>query len=212
MVKRYVWVLLAYFGFLATCLGQEKPWLKQVEIGVLGGKTENLWDETTTARLGLSVSTFFGKEVLPKQWLGIKLGIDQYPSVTTLPLGLGWRGFLTQTDGPRLVAGLDLAYGSPILEKIERTEWSSTWNESGIMIHPSVGFRLPAKKGNWGLTATVGYKRQPTAFLEGTHSNAESRPRIPFFHTSTRLPEGFSALTKTATLYHSLSIQVGLMF
>jgi hypothetical protein len=186
--------------------------MTQLELGLLGGKTKDLWEEKTNERTTLSFSAFHGKEVIRNQILGVYLGMDHYPSITLIPVGVGWRWFLGKSTGSKFYGSLDLGYGSAVLEKVERTDWSSTWHESGLVFRPAVGIKMPAKKGKWALTASLGYKRQPTYFYEGTHSQPETRPKIPLFRTRELLPEGFSSLNSTSTLYHSLSFQLGILF
>ncbi len=186
--------------------------MTQLELGLLGGKTKDLWEEKTNERTTLSFSAFHGKEVIRNQNLGVFVGLDDYPSITLVPVGIGWRGFLGQKSKPQFFGSLDLGYGSTVLEQVERTDWSSTWHEAGLLIRPAAGIKMPAKKGKWALTASLGYKRQPTYFYEGTNSQSETRPRIPLFRTRNALPEGFSSLNSTSILYHSLSFQLGILF
>jgi serine/threonine protein phosphatase PrpC len=116
---------------------------------------------------------------------------------------------LVVADG---MGGLNAGFGTTFLEKRERTEWSSTWREGGATFHPFLGVTLPAKKRNWALTASAGYKWQASSFLEGTHSQSETQPKIHPFWTRTTLPEGFNSLNKVSTKYHSLNLQVGILF
>lgn len=212
MQKKLLILIALYFCGLQISLAQTKPWMTQFEVGLLGGKTKELWEEKTNERTTFSFSAFHGKEVFRNQNLGIFLGLDHYPSVTLLPVGIGWRGFLGKKSGPQFFGGLDLGYGSTVLEKVDRTDWSSNWHEAGLLVRPAVGIKLPAKKGNWALTASVGYKRQPTYYFDGGHSESGSKPKIPLFRTRSALPEGFSSLNSTSILYHSLSVQVGILF
>jgi hypothetical protein len=209
--KLFIFFVLS-FGVLHSSMAQTKTWMTQLELGLLGGKTKDLWEEKTNERTTLSFSAFHGKEVIRNQILGVYLGMDHYPSITLIPVGVGWRWFLGKSTGSKFYGSLDLGYGSAVLKKVERTDWSSTWHESGLVFRPAVGIKMPAKKGKWALTASLGYKRQPTYFYEGTHSQAETRPKIPLFRTRELLPEGFSSLNSTSTLYNSLSFQLGILF
>jgi len=212
MQKKLLILIALIFCGIQISLAQTKPWMTQLEVGLLGGKTKDLWEEKTNERTTFSFSAFHGKEVIRNQVVGIYLGVDHYPSVTLIPIGIGWRGFLGKKSGPQFFGGLDLGYGSTVLEKVDRTDWSSNWHEAGVLVHPEIGIKLPAKRGNWALTASVGYKRQPTYYFEGAHSNADSKPKIPLFRTRDVLPKGFSSLNSTSILYHSLSVQVGILF
>jgi hypothetical protein len=212
MKKKLLIFIVFSFCAMHSTLAQTKTWITQLELGLLGGKTKDLWQEKKKERTTLSLSAFHGKEVIRNQILGVYLGMDHYPSVTLLPVGVGWRWFLGKSTGSQFFGSLDLGYGSAVLEKVERTDWSSTWHESGLVFRPEVGIKMPAKKGKWALTASLGYKRQPTYFYEGTHSQPETRPKIPLFRTREPLPKGFSSLNSTSTLYHSLSFQLGILF
>ena len=212
MKNQILFFIALFFCGLQASLAQTKPRFTQVEVGFLTGKTKNIWEDKTESRVNFSFSAFHGKKVFRNQALGLFLGLDHYPSVTLLPVGLGWRGFLGKSSKPQFFGSLDLGYGSTLLEKVERTDWSSTWHESGLMLRPAVGIKLPAKKGKWALTASIGYKRQPSYFYEGSHSQSENKPKIPLFRTRKALPEGFSSLNSTSVLYHSLSLQLGILF
>ena len=212
MKKKLLIFIVFSFCAMHSTLAQTKTWITQLELGLLGGKTKGLWEEKTNERTTLSFSAFHGKEVIRNQNLGVFVGLDDYPSITLVPVGIGWRGFLGQKSKPQFFGSLDLGYGSTVLEQVERTDWSSTWHESGLLFRPAVGIKMPAKKGKWALTASLGYERQPTYFYEGTHSQSETRPRIPLFRARNALPEGFSSLNSTSILYHSLSFQLGILF
>jgi hypothetical protein len=191
---------------------QEKAALTQLELGMIGGKSKTLWSEETQNRLDISFSAFRGVEIKSNHYLGIHLAFDNYPNVQILPIGLGWRGFLGDDVGPKWMGGLNAGFGTTLLEKRERTEWSSTWQEGGVYFHPFLGVTLPAKKGNWALTSSFGFKWQPSSYLEGTHSQPETRPKIHPFWTRASLPEGFNSLNKVTTHFQSLSFQVGVLF
>lgn len=191
---------------------QEKATLTQLELGLLRGKSKTLWSEETQNRLNFSFSAFHGKEIKPNHYLGFNLGFDAYPEVSLIPLGLGWRGFIGDEIGSKWMGGLNAGFGTTFLEKRERTEWSSTWTEGGVYIHPFLGVTLPAKKGNWALTGSIGYKWQPSSSFVGNHSQPETRPKIHPFWTRASLPVGFNSLNKVSTQYHSLSFQVGFLF
>ena len=208
------WILLGllYWGSIPLAASQEQARITQLELGLLRGKTKALWEEGTLNRLNFSFSAFHGKEFRPNHYLGIHLGYDHYTNVQLLPIGLGYRGFIGDDIGSKWMVGLNAGFGATFLEKRERTDWSSTWQEGGGFFHPFLGVYLPAKKGKWALTAAAGYKWQPSNFFEGTHSQPEGRPKIHPFWTRDLLPEGFSSLNKVSTLFQSLSFQVGVQF
>ena len=140
------------------------------------------------------------------------MSIENYPEVQLLPIGLGWRSFLGDAIGPKWMGGLNAGFGTVFLEERTSTDWSSTWREDEVYLHPFLGVTPPAKKGDWALTSSIGYKWQPSSLFEGNHSQPDSRPKIQPFWTRSALPEGFNSLNKVSTQYHSLSFQVGILF
>lgn len=207
-------ILVVFFSWCSVqvATAQDNKRLTQLELGLLGGKSKFLWSEETQNRLNFSFSAFHGKEIKPNHYLGIHLGYDHYPDIQLLPIGLGWRSFFGDEVGPKWLAGINGGFGATFLEERNRTEWSSTWREGGFFFHPFLGVTLPAKKGNWSLTSSIGYKWQPSSFLEGTHSETDTRPKIHPFWTRSLLPDGFNSLNKVSTQFHSLSVQVGILF
>jgi hypothetical protein len=210
--NRLIFIFLLSWCSLQLATAQENKSLTQLELGLLGGKSKIVWSEETQNRLNFSFSAFHGKEIKPNHYLGIHLGYENYPDVQLLPIGLGWRSFLGDDVGPKWMGGLNAGFGTTFLEKRERTEWSSTWREGGVYFHPFLGVTLPAKKGNWALTSSIGYKWQPSSYLEGTHSQPETKPKIHPFWTRASLPEGFNSLNKVSSQFHSISFQVGVLF
>jgi len=210
--NRLIFIFLLSWCSLQLATAQENKSLTQLELGLLGGKSKIVWSEETQNRLNFSFSAFHGKEIKPNHYLGIHLGYENYPDVQLLPIGLGWRSFLGDDVGPKWMGGLNAGFGTTFLEKRERTEWSSTWHEGRVYLHPFLGVTLPAKKGKWALTSSIGYKWQPSSYLEGTHSQSETRPKIHPFWTRASLPEGFNSLNKMSSQFHSISFQVGVLF
>jgi len=210
--NRLIFVFLISWCSMQVATAQENRRITQLEFGLLIGKTPAMWEEGAINRLNFSFSAFQGKEIKPNHYLGIHLGYDSYPEVQLLPIGLGWRSFFGDDIGPKLMGGVNVGFGATFLEERNRTDWSSTWREGGVYLHPFLGVTLPAKKGNWALTSSIGYKWQASSYLEGTHSQSETRPKIHPFWTRSALPEGFNSLNKVSTQYHSLSFQVGILF
>jgi hypothetical protein len=210
--NRLIFIFLLSWCSLQLATAQENKSLTQLELGLLGGKSKIVWSEETQNRLNFSFSAFHGKEIKPNHYLGIHLGYENYPDVQLLPIGLGWRSFLGDDVGPKWMGGLNAGFGTTFLEKRDRTDWSSTWREGGVYFHPFLGVTLPAKKGKWALTSSIGYKWQPSSYLEGTHSQPETRPKIHPFWTRASLPEGFNSLNKVSSQFHSISFQVGVLF
>jgi hypothetical protein len=210
--NRLIFMFLISWCSLQVATAQENKRITQLELGLLGGKSKILWSEETQKRLNFSFSAFHGKEIKPNHYLGIHLGYDNYPDIQLLPIGLGWRSFLGDEVGPKWMGGLNAGFGTAFLEERNRTDWSSTWHEGGVYLHPFLGVTLPAKKGKWALTSSIGYKWQPSSYLEGTHSQPETRPKIHPFWTRAALPEGFNSLNKVSSQFHSISFQVGVLF
>jgi hypothetical protein len=210
--NRLIFMFLISWCSLQVATAQENKRITQLELGLLGGKSKILWSEETQNRLNFSFSAFHGKEIKPNHYLGIHLGYDNYPDIQLLPIGLGWRSFLGDEVGPKWMGGLNAGFGTAFLEERNRTDWSSTWHEGGVYLHPFLGVTLPAKKGKWALTSSIGYKWQPSSYLEGTHSQPETRPKIHPFWTRAALPEGFNSLNKVSSQFHSISFQVGVLF
>lgn len=210
--SKLILVFLISWCGVQFAAAQEKATLTQLELGLLRGKSKTLWSEETQNRFNFSFSAFHGKEIKPNHYLGIHLGFDNYPDVRILPIGLGWRGFIGDDIGSKWMGGLNAGFGTTFLERRERTDWSSSWQEGGVYLHPFLGVGMPVKKANWALTASIGYKWQPSTYLEGSHSQSETLPKIHPFWTRAALPEGFNSLNKVSTQYHSLSFQVGILF
>ena len=210
--SKLIFMFLFSWCSVQLAAAQEKATITQLELGLLSGKSKILWSEEIENRLDFSFSAFHGKEIKPNHYLGIHLGYDNYPDVRILPIGLGWRGFIGDDIGSKWMGGLNAGFGTTFLEKRERTDWSSSWQEGGVYFHPFLGVSMPAKKGKWALTTSIGYKWQPSSYLEGSHSQSETRPKIHPFWTRATLPEGFNSLNKVSTQYHSLIFQVGILF
>lgn len=202
-------ILLLFFSFVKA-LAQEKAYFQQTELGFLWGKGVKNWEGDYENRMNFSFSTFHGAKITPHHVLGFSFGYDAYEEIDLIPIALGWRGFLGKEDKARLFAGLDLGGGAAFLEKKETTQWSTSWYEGGMMIHPSVGIRIPARKGNWALSTSLGYKRQQASYFQGFMDRSGlSSSALP---VNSNLPRGFSSLNETNYLFHSLVFRMGVMF
>lgn len=208
MRKKSVYLILFLFFSSVGAVAQERVYFSQTELGFLWGKGQKNWEGMYINRTNLSISTFHGAYINRHQVIGFSVGFDQYEQVKLLPLALGWRGFLGKENRPNLFAGLDVGGGAAFLEKKEVTEWITNWYEGGIMIHPSIGVKLPAKKGKWNLSASLGYKRQKAAYFQGFLDGSGNQSPS----ANSKLPTGFSSLNETAYLFHSLVFNMGVMF
>lgn len=208
MRKKSIYLILLLFFSSVGAVAQERVYFNQTELGFLWGKGQKNWEGKYINRTNLSISTFHGAYINKRQVVGFSVGFDQYEQVTLLPLAMGWRGFLGKENKPNLFAGFDIGGGAAFLEKKEVTQWTSNWYKGGTMIHPSIGIKLPAKQGKWNLSASLGYKRQEASyfqgFLDGSGNQSSSN--------NGELPPGFSSLTETSYLFHSLVFKMGVMF
>ena len=207
--KVFCLILFIFFSYVKA-LAQDRVYFNQTEIGFLWGKGQRNWEGNYQNRMDLSVSTFHGVKITGNHVLGFSVGYDQYDQINLIPIALGWRGFLGKENKPRFFGGLDFGGGSALLEKKETTQWSTSWYEGGMLIHPSVGFKLPAKKGNWALSVSLGYKRQQVSYFQGFLDGSSLSSFAPTLNS--RLPGGFSSLNETNYLFHSLVFRMGVMF
>jgi hypothetical protein len=205
--KVFFLIFFIFFSYVKG-LAQERVYFNQTEIGFIWGKGQKDWEGNYLNRTNLSVSTFHGVYINRHQVVGFSIGYDQYDEIKLLPMALGWRGFIGKEKKPNLFAGLDIGGGTAFLEKRDVTEWYTNWYEGGMMIHPSVGVKLPAKKGNWNLSVSLGYKRQEASFLEG-YLDRSGNSNMP---ENSNLRPGFSSLNETSYLFHSLVFRMGLLF
>lgn len=207
-MKVILLTILIFLLVISTGHGQEKVYFNQTELGVLFGKGEELWNGENESRTGISVLTFHGVQFSKHHVVGFLLGYDHYPSISLIPFALGWRGFLGKETKPQLIGGFDLGGASAILEKKEETEWYESWYEGGLMVSPSIGVKLPAKKGKTSLTMTIAYKRQEAGYFQGFFEQGTSIRSS----SGSALPPGYNSITETTYLFHSLVARVGLMF
>lgn len=188
--------------------GQEKAYFNQTEMGVLFGNSAATWTGENKNRIDFSVITFHGVKISKYHAVGMSLGFDQYESLSVIPIAIGWRGFLGKENKPQLIAGFDFGGGSVLFEKKESTDWYESWYKGGIMVSPSIGVKLPSKKGKTSLTMSVAYKRQELGFFTGFFERGNSPRPLP----SSKLPPGYSSISETSYLFHSLVARMGFMF
>lgn len=207
-MKVILLILVIFLLFISTGYGQEKVYYNQTEVGALFGKGQELWNGEHDSRLDLSLITFHGAKITKHHAVGFSLGFDQYESISIIPFALGWRGFLGKENRPQLIGGFDFGGGSAILEKKENTEWYESWYEGGLMYSPSIGVKLPAKKGKTSLTLTLAYKSQKAGYFQGFFDQGLT-PR-PL--SNSNLPPGYNSITETSYHFHSLVARIGLAF
>ena len=210
MMKKTSYLILFLFFSTVSVSAQNSAYFSQTEVGFLWGKGQKDWEGKYMNRTNLSMSTFHGAKINRHQVVGFSLGFEEYEEIKLLPIALGWRGFLGKENRPNLFAGLDIGGGAAFLEKKEITEWYKFWYEGGMMVHPSIGVKLPARKGNWALSGSLGYKRQEVSYLQG-YFDGGARPFLGS-NQSSQLPNGFSSLNETNYLFHSVVFRMGVMF
>ncbi|MBA4302475.1 hypothetical protein SAMN03080617_00957 [Algoriphagus alkaliphilus] len=196
------------FAYLPA-FGQNRPYFNQTELGVLIGNPIENWSGKNKNRVDFSLISFHGAEISKNQVLGLSVGLDQYEPLTVFPVALGWRGFLGKENRPQLIGGFDLGGGFALLEKKEKTEWYESWHQGGLLLSPSIGVKLPSTRGKkTALTMSIAYKRQELGYFMGNFDfNPTPRP-----FTNSKLPPGYSSITETTYLFHSLVARMGFIF
>lgn len=199
---------LGIFAFLPS-FGQNRPYFNQTEVGILFGNPTGYWSGENKNRVDFSLISFHGAQISKNQVLGISVGLDQYESLAVFPMALGWRGFLGKENKPQLIGGFDFGGGFALLEKKEKTEWYESWHQGGLLVSPSIGAKFPSNKGKkTALTLSIAYKRQELGFYQGNFDfNPTPRPI-----TTSALPPGYSSVTETSYLFHSLVARMGFIF
>lgn len=162
MKNLYVLFLVA---FIWSCplisKGQDLPFVNHTEIGLLTG-TDNFGPRTN-----FTFQTFNGLQIHRKHHLGFVTGLDQYGNYSVLPLALGWRGVLNPQNRWQVYGGVDIGYGSALLEKVEINEWDQHhWRKGGRIAQGTLGFRYKTKKANFW-TVSVSLKQQISYFYIG---------------------------------------------
>ncbi len=192
--------------FLLTCLlacpiicsGQALPYIHHTEIGVLMGK------DAFGQRGNFSVQTLHGVRFDRHQEMGFLIGLDSYPGISIMPIGMGWRGIVYPQNWFSWYGGFDLGYGSTIMEQKEISDWGHhSWFEGGIMYRPSIGFRLRSN-GYSTLTFSLGYKHQVAHHFEGVPTADPWRERL-----DPRDPSQWINLRRDRMVFRNLSIKVG---
>lgn len=189
--------------------GQQKSYYNQTEFGIaFGNEVSSWWTGENENRVDFTMTTFHGVQFSRHHAVGFSVGYDQYQSISVVPIALGWRGFLGNENKAQLIGGLDFGGGLTFLERKEVTEWDESWYKGGVMVSPSLGVKFPGKKGKTALTMTVAYKRQELGFITGFFEQNPTRRPLG----GTDLPPGYSSITETEFLFHSLIARVGLSF
>jgi hypothetical protein len=204
-MKKIALLFLVFFAFLEETYSQEKAFFNQTDMGISLGQVKTNIDGYTT-RANFSFQTLNGVWINKYHATGFLVGVDTYPNLALLPLGLGWRGFWDKGNRNTFFAGLDLGAASTVLEKRVEDEWTESWYDGGLFINPSVGIRRKSKKGNHASVLSLGYKRQEANFYEGTKEFGFSSFR------DTSIPPGFTTIRKEEYIFNSLVLKYGLVF
>ena len=206
----YKFLTLFFAGLLLInleVLAQDKLYFGQTEIGILVGRGAEQWDGNHEKRTDLTLMSFNGARISRNHVVGFSVGLDQYDGVPILPFAFGYRGFLGKEGKPKIFGGVDLGYGSAILEEKVKNEWNESWYRGGLLFSPSIGFSFPARKGNSSLSMSVAYKRQDISYFQGSLTGPGAQTIV-----SDQLPPGFSSLIETEHLYKSLVFRIGIMY
>lgn len=204
-MKKILLLTLIIYSFLGEAYSQEKTFFSQTEVGASFGKVKTDFEGYTT-RVNFSFQTLNGVWINKYHATGFLVGVDTYPNLTLMPLGLGWRGFMDKGKRHSLFAGMDLGAASAMLEKREETEWTESWYEGGLFLNPSIGIRRQSKKGKHASVLSIGYKRQEANFYEGSKEIGFSSFR------DASLPPGFISVRKEEYVFNSLVLKWGLIF
>jgi hypothetical protein len=204
-MKKTLLLFMIFFSFLGEASSQENTFFSQTDLGLNFGQVKTNVDGYTT-RINFSFQSLNGVMINKYHAAGFLVGIDTYPNLTLMPLGLGWRGFLEKEKRHTFFAGLDLGAASAMLEKNSETEWTESWYEGGLFLNPSIGIRRNSKKGKHASVLSIGYKRQEANFYEGSKEIGFSSFRDP------SLPPGFISVRKEEYVFNSLVLKWGLIF
>lgn len=157
--------VLFFIAFIWSCPlisnGQDLPIVNHTELGLLTG-TDNFGPRTN-----FTFQTFNGVQLSSRHAVGFVTGLDQYGNYSVLPLALGYRGVLNPQNRWQVYGGVDIGYGSALLEKMEINEWDQHhWRKGGRIAQGSLGFRYKTKKANFW-TVSVSLKQQISYFYIG---------------------------------------------
>lgn len=205
-MKKTLLLFLVFFSFLGEAYSQEKTFFSLTEIGTSFGKIKTTDFEGYTTRVNFSFQTLNGVWINKYHATGFLVGVDTYPNLTLMPIGLGWRGFLNKGKRHTFFAGMDLGAASAMLEKRVETELTESWHEGGLFVNPSIGIRRLSKKGKHSSVLSIGYKRQEASFFEGAKDQGFSSIQ------STYIPPGFSSIFEEEYIFQSLEVKWGLIF
>lgn len=191
------WIVLSMVIFLlfkGSVSAQTLPFTNHTEIGMLQS------NQTFGRHASFTFQTFNGVQANKWLRLGFTTGLDTYHQSVIIPFALGARGVFSRDQKFSPILGLDLGFGSTLLEDDSKTEWT----EGGFMMNPTVGL-LMKTQGKARLSLTVGYKRQVISEYTGIlDPTATSR--------TGSLPPGYLSIAKDEFTFNRASIRLGLFF
>ncbi|WP_194777670.1 hypothetical protein [Pararhodonellum marinum] len=186
---------------MGSAFAQNMPFVNQTEIGVQRGSNE------FANRTNFTFQTFNGVRINPYHEFGFFIGMDTYPGLHLMPLGMGWRGILEKERKFSPYLSMDIGYGSTLLEKMELDEWNRhSWYDGGMLFHPSIGLRKKTK-GKTQLSLSFGYKFQTVHYYEGNPLTGS----LPSGANRTD-PSHWSYLQASRLQFHNLVLKMGLVF
>ena len=109
-----------------------------------------------------SVLHFSGYKVHKAVSVGVFVGLDNYRANVMTPFGLGFRSTLMPSRNISPILNMDAGYG-----KIWKRKDSSQENmelNGGLMLNPSVGYRIKIGADGSNLSVNIGYKLQKSTF------------------------------------------------
>jgi hypothetical protein len=201
MKKRLTLALCCILLSFSATFAQHLPYVSHWETGILIGQADG------TDRANFSIQSLHGFRINNIHDFGILVGFDRYPGAMIMPFGVGWRGTLRPENRVSLFAGMDVGYGSMVLEKKMVSEWNQhSWFEGGLMVQPSVGMQFRKRKSST-MTFSLGYKQQQTNYFEG---NPINDPWLEYPSPSN--PDHWQNFRKDEIFFRSMSVKLGYIF
>ena len=155
--KKYPFVNMTEFGLLFGQNKYETGYIYAYYPYYYGGGVNPVANYTIENRLSFSLQTFNGVYLTKKTAVGMTAGIDWYSATVLIPVALGIRQNIAQKreGGTIFYGSLDAGYGT-IWANQDQTNYKTT---GGLMLNPSLGFKLPLKSGS-NILINIGYKLQ----------------------------------------------------
>lgn len=153
-------------------VARKHPYVNIIEVGVLAGQnvTNSYYYASTSSyyypsygtgnmsnRISFCGQLFNGFYLNPKTALGVTVSFDAYNSTIMVPIsaGIKRRLFQKKSGGTAVMGNFDIGYGTTWLNN----DVNQNKTTGGIMVAPSVGYRIPLKSGS-ALLFNIGYHYQ----------------------------------------------------